>query len=76
MNPNVYLPLNVGQLFDLVGQLPKKQKQQMIDLLLEEDIAVSEQQKQLVRDRIKKYNAHPEKLIPEQEAWNIINANS
>lgn len=71
---DIYLPLNVQQLVDLVMQLPKKQKQQLVDLLLEKDITISEQQKQLVRSRIKKYKARPDKLISEDEAWDKINA--
>jgi hypothetical protein len=55
-------------------QLPKKQKQQLVSLLLEKDITISEEQKQLVRSRIKKYKARPDKLIPEADAWNKINA--
>lgn len=69
----IYLPLDVQQLVGLVKQLPKKQKQQLVNLLLEEDITISEEQKQLVRKRIKKYKAYPEKLIAEQDAWKIIN---
>lgn len=72
--PDIYLPLNVQQLVDLVMQLPKKQKQQLVNLLLEKDVSISEQQKQLVRSRIKKYKAHPDKLVPEVEAWDKINA--
>lgn len=71
---DIYLPLNVQQLVDLVMQLPKKQKQQLVNLLLEKDITISEQQKQLVRSRIKKYKTRPDKLVPEADAWNRINA--
>lgn len=71
---NIYLPLSLQQLIDVVMQLPKKQKQQLVELLMEQDISVSEEQKKLVRNRIKKYSNHPEKLINEQEAWNSINA--
>lgn len=71
---NIYLPLNVQQLVDLVKQLPKKQKQQLVELLLEEDLTIPEEQKELVRSRIKKYKARPDELIEEQDAWNRINA--
>ncbi|MBI2729428.1 MAG: hypothetical protein HYX40_01515 [Sphingobacteriales bacterium] len=70
----IYLPLNVQQLVDLIIQLPKKQKQQLVDLLAKEDVTVSEKQKELVRNRIKKYKARPDKLIGEKEAWYMINA--
>jgi hypothetical protein len=71
---NIYLPLNLQQIVDLVKQLPKKQKQQLVNLLLEEDITISEEQKEIVRNRIKKYRARPAKLIPEVDAWKMINA--
>ena len=58
----------------LVMQLPKKQKQQLVNLLLEKDITISEQQKQLVRSRIKKYKPRPDKLVPEAEAWDKLTA--
>lgn len=73
-NPEIYLPLNLQQLVDLLMQLPKKQKEQLIDLLLEKDITISEEQKQIVRSRIKKYKARPDKLVPEADAWKQINA--
>lgn len=71
----IYLPLNVQQLVDLLKQLPKKQKQQLVNLLLEEDGTISEQQKQLVRSRIKKYKSMPDKLIKEKDAWNSVHPN-
>lgn len=71
---NIYLPLNVQQIIDLVKQLPRKQKQQLVNLLLEEDITIPEEQKQHVRNRIKKYQSNSDKLIPEQNAWKIINS--
>lgn len=76
---NIYLPLNFTQLFELAKQLPKKQRQQLADMLLKEKedatIEVSEAQKNFVRDSIKKHKAHPELLIPEKQAWKIIDAN-
>jgi hypothetical protein len=43
-------------------------------MLLQEDISddIPEFQKQLVRARIKKYNEHPELLIDEDQALEII----
>ena len=72
--PNIYLPLSLQQIVDLVKQLPKKEKQQLVNLLLEEDITISEEQKQIVRNRIKKYKAQPGDLVSEANAWKIINA--
>ncbi|HEY4149319.1 MAG TPA: hypothetical protein VGM41_10335 [Chitinophagaceae bacterium] len=73
-SPNIYLPVNLQQIADLVNQLPKKQKQQLVNLLLEEDITITEEQKQIVRNRIKKYKASPAKLVSEANAWKMINA--
>lgn len=70
----IYLPLNAQQLVGLVKQLPQKQKQQLVNLLLEEDITISEAQKEVVRKRIKKYKTHTNKLISENDAWKLINA--
>jgi hypothetical protein len=72
--PNIYLPLQFNQLVDLVKSLPKKEKQQLIDVL-EQDVpgAIPEWQKQEVRKRVKKYNKHPELLIDEKQALKIIN---
>ncbi len=71
---NIYLPLQFNQLLELVKTLPKKEKQQLTDLLLNDEQAfdVPEAQKQFVRNSIKKHKAHPELLIDEKEAWKII----
>lgn len=72
---NIYLPLQFSQLVDLVKKLPKKEKQQLMDLLQEEvPVTIPDWQKQFVRKSIKKHKAHPELLIPEKEAWKIIDA--
>ncbi len=70
----IFLPLEFNQLLDLARQLPKNERLQLADLLLQEDISegVPEFQKKLVRARIKKYNEHPELLIDEDEALEII----
>jgi len=71
---DIYLPLNLQQLVNLVMQLPKKQKLELVNLLLEKDISITDKQKELVRGRIKQYKSRPDKLIPEGEAWEKINA--
>jgi hypothetical protein len=72
---NIFLPLQFNQLIDLVKKLPKKEKQKLMDVLQEDvPIVIPEWQKQFVRKSIKKYKAHPELLIPEKEAWKIIDA--
>ncbi len=72
--PHIYLPLAFEQLLDLARQLPKNERHQLADMLLQEDISddIPEFQKQLVRARIKKYNEHPELLIDEDQALEII----
>ena len=72
--PNIYLPLQFKQLVDLIKALPKKEKQQLIEVL-EQDApdTIPEWQKQEVRKRVKKYNKHPELLIDEKQALKIIN---
>ncbi len=65
-SPQIYLPLGFDQLFELVKQLPAKEKQQLIDLLKqeqEENIPIPEEHKKLVRQRIKHYKKHPEELV-------------
>jgi hypothetical protein len=71
---NIYLPLQFNQLVDLIKSLPEKEKQQLYDLLQEEQIVtIPEWQKEEVNRRIKKYDKHPELLIEENEALKIIN---
>ena len=65
-SPNIYLPLKFTQLFELVKQLPSKEKQQLLGLLQQEredNMPIPEAHKKLVRQRIKKYTQHPEQLI-------------
>jgi hypothetical protein len=71
---NIYLPLQFKQLVDLIKSLPEQEKQQLYDLLQEEQIvAIPDWQKEEVNRRIKKYDDHPELLIDENEALKIIN---
>jgi hypothetical protein len=71
---NIYLPLQFNQLVDLIKALPKKEKQQLIDVLVQDEPAnIPEWQKQEVRKRIKKYNKHPQLLIEEKQALKMIN---
>ena len=63
---NIYLPLQFKQLFELVKQLPSKEKQQLFSLLQQEredNMPIPEEHKKLVRQRIKYYNKHPEELV-------------
>jgi len=71
---NIYLPLQFNQLVDLIKTLPKKEKQHLIEVLQQDEPeAIPEWQKKEVRRRIRKYNKHPELLIPEKQALKIIN---
>ena len=50
---NIYLPLQFNQLVDLIKALPKKEKQQLLDVLQQDEPAdIPEWQKQEVRKRI------------------------
>ena len=71
---NIYLPLQFNQLVELIKALPKKEKQQLIDVLEEsEALTIPEWQKKEVHKRIKKYNKHPELLMDERKALKMIN---
>ena len=66
---NIYLPLQFNQLLDLVRTLPKKEKQQLIEVLEQDQVpTIPEWQKQEVQKRIKKYNKHPELMVDEKDA--------
>jgi len=75
---NIFLPLSFNQIFELVNQLPKNQKQQLAKLLIKDNkvaaLDVTEVQKKFVRNSIKKYKHQPELLIDEADAWKMINA--
>ncbi len=71
---NIYIPLQFNQLVELIKALPKKEKQQLIELLeKDEPENIPEWQKQEVSKRIKKYNKHPELLLDEKQALKMIN---
>ncbi len=70
----IYLPLQFNQLIYLIKALPNKEKQQLLDVLQQEEpVEIPEWQKQEVRKRIKKYNQNPELLIAEKQALKMIN---
>ena len=71
---NIYLPLQFNQLVELIKTLPKKEKQQLMNVLQQDEpVTILEWQKQEVRKRIKKYDKNPKLLIDEKEALKIIN---
>jgi len=70
---NIYLPLQFNQLVDLIKTLPKKEKQQLMEALQQDDPNnIPEWQKQEVRKRIKKYNKLPDLLVDEKQALKMI----
>jgi hypothetical protein len=74
-SPNIYLPIKLTQLAELIRSLPPKEKQQLASLLFQEDdgsLTVPESQKEFVRNSIKKYSKYPELLIAEKQAWKIL----
>lgn len=74
---NIYLPLNLKQFFELVQQLPKKHKRELLGILQQEEeksIHITDEQKKIVRQRIKKYDNNPELLIEWNKAKKMIKA--
>ena len=74
-SPHIYLQLDFNQLFELVKQLPAKDKQQLIRLLnqeQEENIPIPEWQKKEVRKRIREMKKNPGKAISWEDAQKKI----
>ncbi|MBS1601786.1 MAG: addiction module protein [Bacteroidetes bacterium] len=72
-SPNIYLPLNFNQLFELVKQLPAKEKQQLIGLLTQEqEDPIPEWQKKEVRKRIREVQKNPNKAVSWEAAQKKI----
>ena len=73
-SPHIYLQLEFNQLFELVKQLPAKEKQQLIRLLNqeEENIPIPEWQKKEVRKRIRGVQKNPGKAISWEDAQKKI----
>jgi len=66
------VPLSFRQVLDIVGQLSFSEKQRLSEVLWTEqnidDIVISETHKQIVRERIKKYENSPGSYL----SWNDI----
>jgi len=66
------VPVSFEQVIDLVKQLSPAEKQQLSEVLLTEqsidDIEIPEEQKEIVRERIKKYEDMPGSYF----TWNEI----
>lgn len=72
----ISLPITTNQIFELAQQLSTKDKLELLYLLEQEQYFdnIPEEHKNIVRERVEKYNKHPEKLIGEKEALKAINA--
>jgi len=72
----ISLPVTTNQIFELAQQLAAKDKLELLYLLEQEQYFdnIPEEHKNIVRERVEKYNKHPEKLIDEKEALKVINA--
>jgi hypothetical protein len=66
------IPLSFKQVVDIVKQLSPSEKQQLGEVLWAEqnidDIVIPEEHKQIVRERIKKYENSPDSYL----SWNDI----
>jgi len=66
------IPLSFKQVLEIVKQLSPSEKQQLSDVLLTEqsyeDLVIPEEQKQAVRERIKKYENNPDRYL----SWDDI----
>ncbi len=66
------IPLSFKQVLEIVKQLSPSEKQQLSDVLLTEqsyeDLVITEEQKQAVRERIKKYENNPDRYL----SWDDI----
>lgn len=74
-SPHIYLQLDLNQLFELVKQLPAKEKQQLLNLLRqeqEENIPIPEWQKKEVRKRIREVQKNLSKAVSWEDAQKKI----
>jgi len=71
-NIQLNIPLNFEQVIEIVRQLSPSEKKQLSEFLLSvqnnDDLNISDEQKQVVRDRIKKYEDTPGSYL----SWNDI----
>jgi hypothetical protein len=76
MNAQLNIKIGLKEIVDLVKQLPVEEKGQLFHLLEEEQYVnnIPEEHKALVRERIKKNNDNPERMIDEKTALELINA--
>jgi hypothetical protein len=74
MNTQINLNIGLNEIIGLVKLLPVEEKGQLFHYLEEEQYAnnIPQKHKELVRDRIKKSNDNPERMIDEQTAFELI----
>ena len=65
LSAQLNMPLNFSQVVDIVRQLSPSEKQQLGEVLWAEqnieNVVISEEHKQIVRERIKKYENSPDR---------------
>ena len=66
-NIQLNVPLSFNQLIDVIRQLSPKEKLQLIGVLWDEtqdqEISIPEEHKQIVRQRLKRMEEHPESCL-------------
>ena len=76
VSTNIYLPLQFNQLVELIRQLPKKKKKQLIEVLLEEDENDEPNKKQIldgIRDAVEQVKLHKQGKIKLKTAQQLLN---
>lgn len=72
------IPLSFKQVVDVVRQLSPSEKQQLSEVLWAEqnidDIVIPEEHKQIVRERIKKYENNPDSYLKWDDIESKMNA--
>ena len=76
VSTNIYLPLEFNQLVELIRQLPKKKKKQLIEVLLEENENDEPNKKQIldgIRDAVEQVKLHKQGKIKLKTAQQLLN---
>ncbi len=66
-------PLNFNQIVEIIKQLPPLEKNKLIEILEADQEIISENHKNIVRQRIKKSDSDPSLLLPWDEVKHKIN---
>ena len=76
VSTNIYLPLQFNQLVELIRQLPKKKKKQLIEVLLEENENDEPNKKQIldgIREAVEQVKLHKQGKIKLKTAQQLLN---